>query len=424
MEHNNQSYDFNDQYSNNSNIRNISTIPKPTFSGTLDSNEKRSNNHRDTVPSINHADEYQPPQQYYQGFSQNINRTAYFPQQTQFQYQYQYHYNSQNSNNFMPTQPQPFINSSMNLVHPVQVSQASQWNEPVVSQTEISSNVNNTYDSAYRSLQSNQFNYQDSSKNKDLNENSTTFTNDVKKRKLDLEVQKDDSDTKTNKAKRTHISPNVNKEGEDLDSDEEMIRNKNEPVSVPGTSITLVTDEDIAKWREERRKMWLIKISNNRKSHMDSMGIKEEEVNKTSVLREAKKDKQFIQSIQNQVNRFNPKSNLNTKIYQREMAGDNAKLLNFIEELGDCGLLEYELNQEEKNKLFRNNIDGDRREGRRYNNNNNNNINNNGGNTNNKDRGKLKNKRNYTNSRFNDKRGNGENSTQDKKSTNTSGNLS
>lgn len=122
--------------------------------------------------------------------------------------------------------------------------------------------------------------------------------------------------------------------------------------TIQGTSITLATEEDIAKWREERKKMWLLKISNKRKEHMEKMGIKEEELKGSSVLQETKKQKQFIQNIQNQVNRINPKANLNVKIVQREMAQENLQLLQFIKELGDSHLLEYELTPEEKSRLF------------------------------------------------------------------------
>ncbi|QLG75083.1 hypothetical protein HG535_0H04100 [Zygotorulaspora mrakii] len=151
------------------------------------------------------------------------------------------------------------------------------------------------------------------------------------------------------------------KEGQ-VDSSEEESEHENvkeaqsetkRPITVPGTSITLATQADIEKWRSERKKMWLLKISNKKLEHMNSMGIKESEVKaQKSVLQESKKQKQFIQSIQNQVNRVNPKSNLNVRIVQREMAKENSKLLQFIKELGDANLLKYELTQQEKDKLF------------------------------------------------------------------------
>lgn len=128
---------------------------------------------------------------------------------------------------------------------------------------------------------------------------------------------------------------------------------KEESVKVPGTSITLSTEADIMKWRDERRKMWLLKISNNKQKHMQDMGIKEDELKgQKSILVEGRKQKQFLQSIQNQVNRVNPRSNLNVRIVQREMAQENSQLLQFIKELGDANLFECELTQEEKDKLF------------------------------------------------------------------------
>ncbi|CCD24411.1 Rsa1p NDAI_0D00970 [Naumovozyma dairenensis CBS 421] len=146
---------------------------------------------------------------------------------------------------------------------------------------------------------------------------------------------------------------NNDSDGDDDDDYDDLKDGKSNPTTIPGTSITLLTEEDIEKWREERRKMWLLKISNNKIKHMASMGIKEDELKKQkSILNESKKDNRFIQSIQNQVNRFHPQVNLNIKLVQREMAKDNLKLLEFIKELGDSGLLEYELSQEEKDKLF------------------------------------------------------------------------
>ena len=50
--------------------------------------------------------------------------------------------------------------------------------------------------------------------------------------------------------------------------------------------------------------------------------------------------------------RGNPKIDLNLKLIQREFANENSQLLDFIRELGDVGLLEYELSQQEKDVLF------------------------------------------------------------------------
>ncbi|SCU98787.1 LAFA_0G20164g1_1 [Lachancea sp. 'fantastica'] len=135
-------------------------------------------------------------------------------------------------------------------------------------------------------------------------------------------------------------------------------KREEEKVQIQGTSITLASDEDIKKWREERRKMWLMKISNQREKHKLELGMQEEQPSKQPSFQNAKKDQQFIQNIQNQIGRYNSSPNLSLNLVQRTMAEENAKLLNFIKELGDAKLLEYELNDEEKEKLFGNNKRG------------------------------------------------------------------
>ncbi|CCE65052.1 hypothetical protein TPHA_0J02320 [Tetrapisispora phaffii CBS 4417] len=137
------------------------------------------------------------------------------------------------------------------------------------------------------------------------------------------------------------------------DSDVEADTENNKIVTVPGTNISLITDEDIEKWKKERRKMWLLKISNNKEKHIEDMGIKAEDLKgSNSIFKETKKNKEFIQKINNQVTRTNPKSNLNMKIIQREMLKENSKILDFIKELGDAHLLDYELTESEKLQLF------------------------------------------------------------------------
>ncbi|SCU80576.1 LAME_0B03796g1_1 [Lachancea meyersii CBS 8951] len=123
-------------------------------------------------------------------------------------------------------------------------------------------------------------------------------------------------------------------------------------VAIQGTSITLESEHDIKQWREERRKMWLVKISNQREKHKADLGVEEVEPNNNLSFQSARKDKQFIQNIQNQISRYNPSPNLSLNLVQRTMAEENTSLLNFIKELGDAKLLEYELNEEEKEKLF------------------------------------------------------------------------
>lgn len=175
-----------------------------------------------------------------------------------------------------------------------------------------------------------------------------------------LEIKKDDSEDQIQNeleyAKNGDNDDDSRKTNSDFDSDadeDNHISAEEKSITVPGTSITLKTEADITKWRSERKKMWLLKISNNKLIHMDSMGIKECELKaQKSVLQESKKQKQFIKSIQNQVTRINPKSNLNVRMVQREMAQENLKLLQFIKQLGDANLLKHELTGEQKEKLF------------------------------------------------------------------------
>lgn len=136
------------------------------------------------------------------------------------------------------------------------------------------------------------------------------------------------------------------------DDGEDLENNKKNSINIQGTSIKLDTDEEIAKWKEERKRMWLLKISNRKEEHMKAMGIKEVDLKNTSVLNEARKQKRFIQSIESQVHRYDPNANLNLKVVQRGMSAENDKILEFIQELGDAGLLEHELTPEEKDKLF------------------------------------------------------------------------
>ena len=170
---------------------------------------------------------------------------------------------------------------------------------------------------------------------------------------------KEESDTTVQKIEETKTSPESEttsimskKELHQVDSNGSEDEEKAKTVNVPGTSIKLQTDEEIKKWRDERRSMWLLRISNNKEVHMKNMGVDEADLKKKSVLKTARKDNQFIQNIQNQVYRYNPKIDLNLKVVQREMAVENMKILQMIEELGDAGLLKCELTEVEKNKLF------------------------------------------------------------------------
>lgn len=145
----------------------------------------------------------------------------------------------------------------------------------------------------------------------------------------------------------------LSSESSDEDEDELFYKDTklSKNITIPGTSIKLCTENDIKKWRDDRKKMWLIKISNNKEKHRENLGINESELNQNPLI-DAKKDRKFIQSIQAQITRYNSKPNLTIGIVKRCMAKENSKLLNFIKELGDSNILSYELTEEEKEKLF------------------------------------------------------------------------
>ncbi|QEU61398.1 Rsa1 [Kluyveromyces lactis] len=158
-------------------------------------------------------------------------------------------------------------------------------------------------------------------------------------------------------------------EEEEASADEDIIETvKGSDVYIPGTSIVLKTEEDIAKWKEERRKMWLIKISNKKEMYREKFNIKDEDLNRNP-LQESRKERYFIQNIQNQVKRFNHKPNLTVGLHQRILKEENGKILEFIKELGDANYLKYELTEEEKEVLFGgkdHKNDQNRRSNRRY----------------------------------------------------------
>ncbi|KAG0669790.1 hypothetical protein C6P45_003310 [Maudiozyma exigua] len=184
-------------------------------------------------------------------------------------------------------------------------------------------------------------------------------SNNTNQNKTDKIISKTGSEIPDNEVPSTVqtkdklILPNCTSDTKDSgEDDDDVENNKKNSINIQGTSIKLDTDEEIAKWKEERKRMWLLKISNRKEEHMKAMGIKEVDLKNTSVLNEARKQKRFIQSIESQVHRYDPNANLNLKVVQRGMSAENDKILEFIQELGDAGLLEHELTPEEKDKLF------------------------------------------------------------------------
>ncbi|CCK70249.1 Rsa1p KNAG_0D05100 [Huiozyma naganishii CBS 8797] len=354
-------------------------LPRPAFSGTLgrsqqeDEPDVKKQRMNESVPyaqqyyqSQQHVPLYGYPQQYAQYPGYNYNPYQQQPYQSQF----------------MPVQ----ADSTYQQSHTP--SQQNYWNnqqrQPLPSENYSVSGANYQDVNLKRELEGGRktegVKVQGSPKPKKMSPATKSEKENIS--------ETDDSDPSEAPIIAKSNTINTDVDSDALSSDDEASNTQpKKAVCIQGTSITLTTDEDIAKWREERKKMWLLKISNNREKHRKDMGIKDDEVNQMSVLRQSNKEKKFMQNIQNQVNRFNPNVNLNIKLVQREFVEDNSKLLDFIKEVGDAGLLEYELTQEEKDKLFKN-ADGSTNE-RGYNPRNNNNNNN----------GNNRQKRNYTKSR-------------------------
>ncbi|KAL6942372.1 hypothetical protein ACO0QE_003547 [Hanseniaspora vineae] len=169
------------------------------------------------------------------------------------------------------------------------------------------------------------------------------------------------------------LTPNNNKKrklnadfsDEDENERESTSTKSNSVVTIPGTSISLQTKEEIEAWRNERKKNWLIRISNRKEEHCEKLGIDALELNNSTnkkKFQEFKKDKDFIDRINMQIkkdsgfeNQLTKPSSLTTTLLKRDQNEENSKLLQFIKELGDAGYLEYELTEQEKSKLFKNN---------------------------------------------------------------------
>ena len=235
----------------------------------------------------------------------------------------------------------------------------SKWNKGKINNNDSGSNNNQTLSDKKNKSYDMSTQYVKKSKAKGKTESRKDETHNLKDGLSQVnnnqEWYTNNDDFGENDVNDQGIINSENNKADDLGTESNK-KNRQAAIPVPGTSITLITDEDIAKWREERKKMWLLKISNHKEQHREAMGIKKEDLNNMgNVLRESKKERQFIQNIQNQVNRFNPKVNLNLKFIQKEMMQDNIKLLSFIKELGDSGLLEYELTEKEKKVLYGNN---------------------------------------------------------------------
>lgn len=360
-------------------------LPKPTSSGTIINEKETGSQATNDTNNNTHAANYYPYHSY---------NSTYINYNNSYQ-QYPEGYNNNNTNNTGYSVANSFTQNNSGPAisgyyapqyggvnhHPYydgysnNVTYNNTYPQPSIQQPSLPPQLPDYSDIYVTKVSDNVSNKKPTKNNNQSKKKSITQKTTNDKRKIPDTNKKNLSDTNKRKLSDTeNINNDSSTSGDDdtSSSDEQATTlhsddsDTNKPITVPGTSISLQTDEDIANWRNERRKMWLIKISNNKEEHMKRMGIKPEDVQKlNSVLRETKKEKQFIQNIQNQVKRFNPNVNLNNKIIQRDMESDNLKILQFIKELGDAKLLDCELTEAEKNILFGGKDD------KRFNNNNN-----------------------------------------------------
>ena len=192
---------------------------------------------------------------------------------------------------------------------------------------------------------------------------------------------------KENVAEEKDHDIGVEEEEEDDDDEEKNenldLQNKTPvPTFIPGTTISLTSDEDIQKWQQQRKINWLLKVSNKKKLHNEILANPEnfkdstdEEVKKfiqfqkennlTVKMEEQQKNtfkefgkiketvKKMFQQIEKDDHQNNSTANIaSMKIFKMEEQEDNLKVLPFIKLLGDLGKLEYKLTDVEKEKLF------------------------------------------------------------------------
>ena len=192
---------------------------------------------------------------------------------------------------------------------------------------------------------------------------------------------------KENVAEEKDHDIDVEEEEEDDDDEEKNenldLQNKTPvPTFIPGTTISLTSDEDIQKWQQQRKINWLLKVSNKKKLHNEILANPEnfkdstdEEVKKfiqfqkennlTVKMEEQQKNtfkefgkiketvKKMFQQIEKDDHQNNSTANIaSMKIFKMEEQEDNLKVLPFIKLLGDLGKLEYKLTDVEKEKLF------------------------------------------------------------------------
>ncbi|OBA27328.1 hypothetical protein HANVADRAFT_52355 [Hanseniaspora valbyensis NRRL Y-1626] len=201
-----------------------------------------------------------------------------------------------------------------------------------------------------------------------------------------IKKEEENEKEKENVAEEKDHDIDVEEEEEEDDDEEnenlDLLNKTPVPTFIPGTTISLTSDEDIQKWQQQRKINWLLKVSNKKKLHNEILANPEnfkdstdEEVKKfiqfqkennlTVKMEEQQKNtfkefgkikdtvKKMFQQIEKDDHQNNSTANIaSMKIFKMEEQENNLKVLPFIKLLGDLGKLEYKLTDVEKEKLF------------------------------------------------------------------------
>ncbi|KAH3675961.1 hypothetical protein WICMUC_002257 [Wickerhamomyces mucosus] len=161
------------------------------------------------------------------------------------------------------------------------------------------------------------------------------------------ELNKSSSIDELNKSSISLI-PNLNNFKEEPSNKDKSISLKPLPI-IQGTNISLKTDQDIEDWIKQRKLNWMQKISNNRPKddlqniEKDNKFITRQQSNSIgnhrSHIETLQNKKKFKERIHNSINNTS-NINLNNLILKRQMREENLKVLKFIKNLFETGILE------------------------------------------------------------------------------------
>lgn len=219
---------------------------------------------------------------------------------------------------------------------------------------------------------------------KTLEQNGYSSDSDAPPEELKIEKPKNKATVEGEKLESLKQDNELNSAEEE---DEENVTNENPsdlPTFIPGTAISLTSEEDIKDWQQQRRINWLLKVSNKKNLHNSilaqpenfkdstdeqvqkfikfqkdnnlTMNVQEKQKN---TFREFGKIRETVKKMFQQIDKDNHQNNstaniASMKMFKIEEQQDNLKILPFIKLLGDLKKLDYKLTDMEKEKLFGN----------------------------------------------------------------------